>query len=106
MVHVHRLTMAALAGLFIMAIVVVAGTRLAGAEIATENSTPQDTPTEHASPTKPAKVPAAASQANRLEPFDVLQIRVIGTIMDQPIDGFFLVELDGHISPWGRVTGG
>lgn len=106
MVHVHRLTMAALAGLFIMAIVVVAGTRLAGAD-ATENSTPQDAPTEHASPTKPAKVPAAASQANRLEPFDVLQIRVIGTIMDQPIDGFFLVELDGRVALgpcYGRVN--
>ena len=38
--------------------------------------------------------------------FDVLQIRVAGTLLDQPIDGFFLVEADGIVTlgpSYGRV---
>ena len=34
----------------------------------------------------------------RIDIFDVLQIRVIGTLLDQPIDGFFLVEAEGIIT--------
>jgi protein involved in polysaccharide export with SLBB domain/beta-lactamase regulating signal transducer with metallopeptidase domain len=108
MVQVHRVTMVALAGLFIAAIVVVAGTRLSGAD-ATEKSPLPAAPTEqHASPTKPATVTAKTTpQINRIEPFDVLQIRVMGTIMDRPIDGFFLVALDGRVGlgpSYGRVN--
>ena len=32
--------------------------------------------------------------------FDVLQVRVIGTLIDQPIDNYFLVESTG---PWLSV---
>jgi len=34
----------------------------------------------------------------RIDIFDVLQIRVIGTLLDQPIDGFFLVEAEGIVT--------
>lgn len=34
----------------------------------------------------------------RIDIFDVLQIRVIGTLLDQPVDGFFLVEAEGIIT--------
>jgi protein involved in polysaccharide export with SLBB domain len=38
--------------------------------------------------------------------FDVLQVRVVGTLLDQPIDGFFLVESTGTLAfgpAYGRV---
>ena len=34
----------------------------------------------------------------RIDIFDVLQIRVIGTLLDQPVDGFFLVEAEGIVT--------
>ena len=34
----------------------------------------------------------------RIDIYDVLQIRVLGTLLDQPIDGFFLVEGEGIVS--------
>jgi polysaccharide export outer membrane protein len=34
----------------------------------------------------------------RIDIFDVLQIKVIGTLLDQPVDGFFLVEAEGIIT--------
>ena len=34
----------------------------------------------------------------RISVHDVLQIRVMGTMLDQPIDGFFLVEGEGVVS--------
>jgi polysaccharide biosynthesis/export protein len=34
----------------------------------------------------------------RIDIYDVLQIRVLGTILDQPIDGFYLVEAEGIVS--------
>ena len=53
-----------------------------------------------AHPTAPA--PAAGRSADAsldiIQPFDVLQIRAVGTIRDQPIDGFYLVELDGKVA--------
>jgi protein involved in polysaccharide export with SLBB domain/beta-lactamase regulating signal transducer with metallopeptidase domain len=122
MVHVHRATMAALAGLFMAAIVVVAGTRLSGAD-PIEKSTHASPPT---TPLPNSPLPQAGEgpgvraadtggkskqptplQANHFEPFDVLQIRVLGTILDQPIDGFFLVEVDGRVAlgpSYGRVN--
>ena len=42
----------------------------------------------------------------RIDIYDVLQIRVIGTLLDQPIDGFFLVEGEGIVTlgpAYGRV---
>ena len=39
--------------------------------------------------------------------YDVLQIRAMGMLMDQPIDGFFLVEGDGEVTlglPMGRFA--
>ena len=42
----------------------------------------------------------------RIETFDVLQIRVLGTLLDQPVDGFFLVEGEGIVTlgpAYGRV---
>ena len=34
----------------------------------------------------------------RIDIYDVLQIRVMGTLPDQPIDGFFLVEAEGIVT--------
>ena len=42
----------------------------------------------------------------RIDIYDVLQIRVLGTMLDQPIDGFFLVEGEGIVTlgpAYGRV---
>jgi len=42
----------------------------------------------------------------RASVYDVLQIRVLGTLTDQPIDGFFLVEGDGGVTlgpSYGKV---
>jgi polysaccharide export outer membrane protein len=42
----------------------------------------------------------------RVDIYDVLQIRVLGTLPDQPIDGFFLVEGEGIVTlgpAYGRV---
>jgi polysaccharide export outer membrane protein len=42
----------------------------------------------------------------RIDIYDVLQIRAIGTLLDQPIDGFFLVEGEGIVTlgpAYGRV---
>jgi protein involved in polysaccharide export with SLBB domain len=42
-----------------------------------------------------------------IQPYDVLQIRVMGTLIDQPIDGFYLVELDGQVllgPAYGRAS--
>ena len=55
---------------------------------------------------KPLAKPAAQGRAaeqlaldlNHIEPLDVLQIRVMGTIIGQPIDGFYLVEPDGQVA--------
>ena len=42
----------------------------------------------------------------RIDIYDVLQIRAMGTLLDQPIDGFFLVEGEGIVTlgpAYGRV---
>jgi polysaccharide biosynthesis/export protein len=42
----------------------------------------------------------------RIDIYDILQIRVTGTFLDQPIDGFFLVEGEGIVTlgpAYGRV---
>ncbi len=52
----------------------------------------------------PRLVPDAA--INIIQPLDVLQIRAINTLLDQPIDGFFLVYPDGQVAlgpAYGRV---
>jgi polysaccharide biosynthesis/export protein len=44
---------------------------------------------------------------NLIQPFDLLQIRAVGTIQNQPIDGFYLVEPDGRVAlgtGYGRVN--
>ena len=49
--------------------------------------------------------PAAAVE-NRIQPLDLLMIRVLGTMLDQPIDGLYLVEPDGQVTlgpAYGRV---
>ncbi|MEN6407080.1 MAG: polysaccharide biosynthesis/export family protein [Thermoguttaceae bacterium] len=33
-----------------------------------------------------------------IRPLDVIQVRVVGTVIDQPIDGFYLVEPDGNVA--------
>jgi protein involved in polysaccharide export with SLBB domain/beta-lactamase regulating signal transducer with metallopeptidase domain len=50
--------------------------------------------------------PAAAAE-NRIQPLDLLMIRVLGAMLDQPIDGLFLVEPDGQVAlgpAYGRVN--
>jgi beta-lactamase regulating signal transducer with metallopeptidase domain/protein involved in polysaccharide export with SLBB domain len=49
--------------------------------------------------------PAAAAE-HRIQPLDLLMIRVLGTMLDQPIDRLFLVEPSGEVSlgpAYGRV---
>ncbi len=70
---------------------------------------------EPAKPAKPAE-PHAATAAKRqneapyrISGYDVLQIRVTGTLFGQPIDGGFLVEPDGRVAlgpEYGRVNVG
>jgi beta-lactamase regulating signal transducer with metallopeptidase domain len=48
--------------------------------------------------------PAAAEY--RIQPLDLLTIRVLGTMLDQPIDGLYLVEPSGQVTmgpAYGRV---
>jgi protein involved in polysaccharide export with SLBB domain/beta-lactamase regulating signal transducer with metallopeptidase domain len=107
MVKVHRITMAALAGLFVAAIVLVAGTRLSNADPSEPPRLPTPPIQEYADPAKSAAVPADTPKASRIEPFDVLEIRAVGTLLDQPIDGFFLVEVDGRVGlgpSYGRAN--
>ena len=109
-----------LAGLFVTAMVVVGGIRLVQAEPpitpdkpANSKSTVERTRGTSLSKAKGVIRPSATPfvpqgvPPNRIQPFDVLQIRVIGTILDQPIDGYFLVELDGRVAlgpAYGRVN--
>ena len=54
----------------------------------------------------PAPGQSSDASLNNIQPFDVLQIRVVGTLQDQPIDGFYLVEPEGVVSlgpAYGRV---
>ena len=54
-------------------------------------------------PTPPAKL---AEATGPIRPFDVLYIRAMGTLIDQPINGFYLVEPDGQVMlgpAYGRV---
>jgi protein involved in polysaccharide export with SLBB domain len=54
-----------------------------------------------------AKVSAATKPITNIQPLDVLQIRTVGTIIDQPIDGFYLVEPDGNVAlgpAYGRAN--
>jgi protein involved in polysaccharide export with SLBB domain len=49
---------------------------------------------------------AFGKQPYTISVFDVLQVRAIGTMIDQPVDGFFLVEATGTIAlgpSYGRV---
>ncbi len=49
--------------------------------------------------------PAAAAE-HRIQPLDLLMIRVLGTMLDQPIDRLFLVQPSGEVSlgpAYGRV---
>jgi beta-lactamase regulating signal transducer with metallopeptidase domain/protein involved in polysaccharide export with SLBB domain len=43
----------------------------------------------------------------RFQPLDILKIQVLGSILDQPIDGYYLVEPDGQVSlgpAYGRAN--
>jgi beta-lactamase regulating signal transducer with metallopeptidase domain/protein involved in polysaccharide export with SLBB domain len=54
---------------------------------------------------KASGTPAAAA-ANGIQPLDLLTIRVAGTIIDEPIDGVYLVEPSGQVTlgpVYGRV---
>ncbi|MEN6366184.1 MAG: polysaccharide biosynthesis/export family protein [Thermoguttaceae bacterium] len=56
---------------------------------------------------KNAEFPATVGALTTVPPLDVLQIRVMGTMIDQPIDGFYLVEPDGNVALgplYGRVN--
>lgn len=48
----------------------------------------------------------AVNKSYLVELYDVLQIRATGTLIDQPLDGFFLVEKEGTVTlgpAYGRV---
>jgi beta-lactamase regulating signal transducer with metallopeptidase domain/protein involved in polysaccharide export with SLBB domain len=50
--------------------------------------------------------PSVEAALNVIQAFDLLQIRVVGTMLDQPIDGFYLVEPSGKVAlgpAYGRV---
>ena len=67
-----------------------------------------------ASPVVPAESKPSLSESPEasysiIQPLDVLQIRVMGTLVDQPIDGFYLVYPDGQVAlgpSYGRVKVG
>jgi protein involved in polysaccharide export with SLBB domain len=55
---------------------------------------------------KGGDAPATPAAENRIQPLDLLTIRVLGTMLDQPIDGFYLVEPSGQVAlgpAYGRV---
>ncbi len=61
---------------------------------------------EAQTPEKTEAKPAAAAES-RIQPLDLLMIRVLGTMLDQPIDGLFLVDPDGQVTlgpAYGRVN--
>ena len=111
MVRTHSVALALLAVLFIVATAAVAGTRLLQAEpppVAESkpaaNSAPAKSEAEPGSETSPSW-PFAAS-LSIIQPLDVVQIRVLGTVIDQPIDDFYLVDPDGRVAlgpSYGRV---
>jgi protein involved in polysaccharide export with SLBB domain/beta-lactamase regulating signal transducer with metallopeptidase domain len=66
-------------------------------------STPPSTakpPKRQTEPGFPILAPGESSDAslNIVKPLDILQIRAVGTLMNQPIDGFYLVEPDGQVA--------
>jgi len=109
MVRTHRVTLIALAALFVTAVVCVAGTKLSQAD------TPPGMPRCHW--LKGRQEGRFYSIAERtvegpyhIHVFDVLQIRAVGTILEQPIDGFYLVDADGQVAlgpayGWAKVKG-
>ena len=110
MVRVHRVAFAVLAALFSSAVIVVACTRLLQAEPPTSLAAPVVAPAEKqaepALPTSPSGQSADAS-LNIIQPFDVLRIDAMGTLLDQPIDDFYLVEPDGQVAlgpAYGRAN--
>ena len=126
MVRMHRVTWAVLTALFLTAVVVVSGTRLLQAESPNEPA-PQVPLTQPAAPLSPPTPPippdptplptlepprdrtSAHEQPLRedpihIQPLDIIKIQVIGTILDQPIDGYYLVEPDGQV-PLGPAYG-
>jgi protein involved in polysaccharide export with SLBB domain len=55
----------------------------------------------------PAAEPASDASLNGIQPLDVLTIRAVGTLADQPINGPCLVEPDGQVAlgpAYGRVN--
>jgi len=96
MVRTHRVASAILAAMFATAVIVVACTRLLHAE----------PPALPAPPVDPIKQTSDTVKLNIIQRLDVLQIRVMGTLPDQPIDGYYLVEPSGQIAlgpAYGRV---
>jgi HEAT repeat protein/beta-lactamase regulating signal transducer with metallopeptidase domain/protein involved in polysaccharide export with SLBB domain len=61
-------------------------------------------PAAPADAAKPPKADDPAKAEYRIEPFHVLNIRVIGTLPDQPIAGDYLVEPEGKVD-FGPVYG-
>ncbi|MBN1395161.1 MAG: polysaccharide biosynthesis/export family protein [Pirellulales bacterium] len=56
----------------------------------TASSDSVDTPTSQAQPD--------LQLTDTFQPLDVVQIRALGTLIDQPIDGFYIVEPDGDVA--------
>jgi beta-lactamase regulating signal transducer with metallopeptidase domain/protein involved in polysaccharide export with SLBB domain len=116
MVRVNRITLAVLTAVLLTAVVVVAGTRFVQAQppsppvppVVPGASVPPAKPAAPQAPVPPTSAPYLPRQDfGRIEPLDVLQIRVVGTIVDQPIDGFYLVEPDGQVAlgpAYGRAN--
>jgi len=68
---------------------------------------PSETPSNPAQTYSATRTPAsyeADASLNVIQPFDVLTIRATGTLPDQPIDGFYLVESEGSV-PLGPAYG-
>ena len=63
--------------------------------------------TAEAQAAETADAKSAAAAENRIQPLDLLMIRVLGTMLYQPIDGLFLVQPNGQVSlgpAYGRVA--
>ncbi len=58
-------------------------------------------------PIAPPSMPDKFAAYKNIQPLDVLQIRAIGALLGQPIDGFYIVEPDGSVAlgpAYGRTN--
>jgi hypothetical protein len=91
------------AGCAVLVAALAAG-RLLAAETSKEAESQRTPAGQQAKPKTKASTREQRQEPYRIQPLDVLTIRVTGTLIDQPIDGKYLVEPDGKV-PLGPTYG-